>query len=185
MAEYEWTDVPNESIIVMLSCTEISLVTSFFDFEKFGAKHGFLFFFRNRYSDQNHTYVNLRISIVSYILQRGHYASPPDAWRVFHLCHIGSSTQPDKPRTNSYVCPKANRKQLLGINFEADNMHKTQRIGIQQWTFEQMEQIWRIHSKDMTVRRLRTLNDSNYRGDLERGSIWLVWFYWLIYNLIR
>ena len=37
-------NVPNESRIIMLSCTEISFVVSFFDFEKFGVKPGFPFF---------------------------------------------------------------------------------------------------------------------------------------------
>ena len=38
-------NVPNESRIIMLSCTEISLVIFFFsDFEKFGVKLGFPFF---------------------------------------------------------------------------------------------------------------------------------------------
>ena len=34
-------NVPNESRIIMLSCTEISFVISFFDFEKFWVKPGF------------------------------------------------------------------------------------------------------------------------------------------------
>ena len=34
-------NVPNESRIIMLSCTEVSFAISFFNFEKFGVKPGF------------------------------------------------------------------------------------------------------------------------------------------------
>ena len=37
-------NVPNESRIIMLPCTEINFVRSFFDFEQFGVKPGFPFF---------------------------------------------------------------------------------------------------------------------------------------------
>ena len=37
-------NVPNESCIIMLSCTDFSFVISFFDFEKFGVKLKFPFF---------------------------------------------------------------------------------------------------------------------------------------------
>ena len=41
---WKWmNNVPNESRIIMLSCTEISFVISFFDFLKFGVKPGFPF----------------------------------------------------------------------------------------------------------------------------------------------
>ena len=41
MAEYEWKVYQMKVEIIMLLCTEIS----FFDFEKFGVKPGFPFFF--------------------------------------------------------------------------------------------------------------------------------------------
>ena len=54
--------VPNESRIIVLSCTEVSFVTSFFEFEKFGVKPLIVTFFVNSHC------IRLRLTALMYWL---------------------------------------------------------------------------------------------------------------------
>ena len=64
--------VPNDSRIIVLSCTEISFVISFFNFEKFGVKPRILFFLLTLYKVIHFGFPENLIQLDKFVRDSGH-----------------------------------------------------------------------------------------------------------------
>ena len=99
-------NAPNESRIIMLSCTEISFVINFFKFEKFGVKPGFPFF-------STHTvYENIFLAV---------YYNTSDIFLSFQNCVIRDGSQAHLRSVDVNGFPRFHIWWVL-YDFESENV---------------------------------------------------------------